>query len=331
MNKYLQYDSVDFAQEQSFVRWVQKSDDEDEAFWQEWIAKHPEKKQDITKAITLVNQIKFKEEKIAAGTEERVWSKIEAGTTINSSTQKTLSESKSNSGGILIKLASLAAVAAVAIFLLMVNTGNNFDTTVQTQFADVQTVTLPDGSIVQLNSESKLSYNSKNWDTNRILELEGEAFFDVKEGSKFTVNTQNGDVTVLGTSFNIYNREKAFDVHCKTGKVSVTTEKITTVLTPDQSVSVKNKLHNVQKTVKSNESRSNWKNGLYMYTATRVGDVTKELERQFDIKIFISEELKNENYTGSFSTVNIEGALSEVFWPLDLKYNIDGKNVVISK
>ena len=335
MNKYLQYDSFDFAQEQSFVRWVRKSDIKDIVFWEEWTAKHPEKEEEVTKAISLVNQITFKKEKIGAGVEDKVWSGIkeviEEVSSTNNQFTKQVTTSKSINNGRLIRLASLAAVAAMAIFFLMVNTQSDFDSTVQTQFADIQSITLPDGSVVQLNSDSKLSYDSKRWGSDRMIELKGEAFFEVKKGSKFTVHTDNGNVKVLGTSFNVYSRAKAFDVYCKTGKVSVTAEKSTTILTPNQAVSIQNQKHNIQKIVKPNENRSNWKEGLYTYTAENVGEVVKELERQLDIKILISETLKKKLYTGSFNTVGIESALSEVFWPLDLKYSIDGNNVAISK
>ncbi len=71
------------------------------------------------------------------------------------------------------------------------------------------------------------------------------------------MHTYKGEVAVLGTSFNIYSRGEAFDVLCKTGKVSVTAAKNTTILTPNQSVSIPDQMHQVKKIVNQNESRSN--------------------------------------------------------------------------
>lgn len=332
MNNYLQYDAVDFAQEQSFVRWIQKSDSQDSIFWEEWTTNHPEKNEEITKAIAIVNQIKFKEGKIAEGVEDKVWSNIKVAVekeTINN-IPKTTTLAAPKTSSKLIKMISLAAVAAIAIFFLMINTGSDFDSTIQTQYADVQSVTLPDGSVVQLNSDSKLSYNSKTWDSDRMLELEGEAFFEVKKGSKFIVHTDNGNVAVLGTSFNVYSRSKKFDVYCTTGKVSVTAEKNTTILTPNQSVTVRGKKHDIQKDIMVSDGRANWKEGIYTYKGVSIMEVIKELERQLDLKISISKELKKTQFTGSFTTTDKETALAEVFWPLGLKYENDGKHVIVT-
>ena len=330
MKKYLQYDSIDFAQEQSFVRWVRKSNSEDLTYWQDWIIQHPEKKDEIDKAIILVNQVVFKENKVEVGSKEKVWTHIQESIskeTLSSNNESNTPKKKSNAK--VIGLLRLAAVAAMAFAFLIVTMNKDFDTTIQTQYADTQTIALPDGSTVQINSDSKLSYDTKNWATNRKIELDGEAFFEVKKGSSFVVKTKNGDVTVLGTSFNVYTRGNIFDVHCKTGKVSVTSGKNESILIPSQSVSVTDQRHKFLPDVKEKESRSNWKNGTYNYTATALSEIVRELERQLDIKISIPLQLKQKQFTGSFNNSDIDTALSEVLWPLDLKYSRDGKNVTV--
>ena len=83
------------------------------------------------------------------------------------------------------------------------------------------TFSLPDNSEVVLNSGSEIQYKKWNWDNNRSLNLEGEAFFKVAKGKKFEVNTTVGKVTVLGTQFNVKQRENYFDVSCYEGKVKV--------------------------------------------------------------------------------------------------------------
>ena len=71
-------------------------------------------------------------------------------------------------------------------------------------------ISLPDGSTVNLNGNSKTSYNTVAWYFNRSVSLSGEAFFSVKKGSQFSVNTNNGVIKVLGTSFNVFSRDKDF-------------------------------------------------------------------------------------------------------------------------
>lgn len=327
MNKYVQYVSFDFAQDASFIRWVHKSNTEDEAFWSAWINSNPERKEEVEKAITLVQQVTFKKEAVENEIEERVWSGINKSVTKDDTTNN----SNPKRTGKIIRLASIAAVAAMAIFFLMVGIGNDYNTITETEYAKTKTITLPDGSIVYLNADSKLSYNDENWSDNRLLNLEGEAFFEVKKGSQFKVETEKGHITVLGTSFNVYQRSKEFKVFCKTGKVSVFAAKKSTILTPNQSVSVPDKIHEVKKNINPSDNRSNWKEGIYTYRNETVEEVAKELERQLGLNISIPDELKIIQYTGSFSITDKETALAEVFWPLDMDYVKEDGNITILK
>jgi Fe2+-dicitrate sensor, membrane component len=65
---------------------------------------------------------------------------------------------------------------------------------------------------VNLNSSSQLSYSKNKWDSKREVTLNGEAFFKVSKGSTFDVITLNGKVSVLGTQFNVKQRENYFEV-----------------------------------------------------------------------------------------------------------------------
>jgi len=70
-------------------------------------------------------------------------------------------------------------------------------------------IILPDGTVVWLNSGSKLSYSGKFKDSVRSVELDGEAFFDVVKDAKhpFIVHTSGIDIRVLGTAFNVKSYE----------------------------------------------------------------------------------------------------------------------------
>ena len=98
----------------------------------------------------------------------------------------------------------------------------SLDSITTTDLAEHTEVYLPDSSQVILNAESKISFNKKTWDENRNVTLEGEAFFKVAKGKRFTVATESGIITVLGTQFNVENRKNFFEVTCYEGLVSVT-------------------------------------------------------------------------------------------------------------
>ena len=112
--------------------------------------------------------------------------------------------------------AAVAVLIAAAVFYI-----STLDETFTAQYAQRTEVVLPDASEVILNSGSKLSYSERKWDEERKLSLEGEAFFKVAKGEKFTVNTSLGSVSVLGTQFNVKSREGFFEVTCYAGLVRV--------------------------------------------------------------------------------------------------------------
>lgn len=110
-------------------------------------------------------------------------------------------------------------------------------TTIASKATSINSVDLPDQSKVWLNSNSTLSYDPEQWDNKRILNLNGEAYFDVAKGSTFTVETPNGKVSVLGTTFNVISNTDTFIVTCFTGKVEVLHNKNSLILNPGETFS----------------------------------------------------------------------------------------------
>jgi ferric-dicitrate binding protein FerR (iron transport regulator) len=329
MDKYLQFTPIELADEDSFIRWVKDSSRVEDLDWDTWLTSNPEKSSDIQTAKNIVLGIQFKEEPVSQITEEKVWSKIQKGIGSNVNTGQAKSSKKSPAS--IFKLISFGAVAAIALVLLMMNIGSDYDTSIQTPFAMVKTIELPDGSSIQMNADSKIEYDTKSWNENRIVTLEGEAFFTVKKGSEFNVKTDHGNVQVLGTSFNVNTRNQVLNVICKTGKVAVINSQNETILTPNQSVSIASQIHKFNKNTPRIEDRSSWIKGNYTYNNESLSKVISDLERHYDIKISIEKNLATTKYSGGFVIGNIDNSLSEVMWPLGLKFTISGKDVKVTE
>lgn len=157
---------------------------------------------------------------------------------------------------------------------------------VDTALAETQIIYLPDSSVVYLNAESQVSYFSKSWDEERVINLVGEAFFEVKSGSNFMVMTDNGTVEVLGTSFNVRSRGGELDVACKTGKVRVTSfnQESKQVLTPGLQARVKN--NEVKEPTETNiQTVDSWRTGQYFLESITIQEGFEELERIFDMEV----------------------------------------------
>lgn len=183
-----------------------------------------------------------------------------------------------------------------------------------------QVLELPDGSGVFLNAMSEVRYSEKKFQKNRTLRLNGEAFFEVKEGSKFTVESKQGKIEVLGTSFNVHSRDDYFKVSCLTGRVVVTAASETDTISRGESVSWINNEYHKTREQEINKTLS-WRDGEFYYESTELRFVLDEIERQFGVSINASG-VKNRLFTGSFYRGNLEEALQIVCIPMDLDYEI---------
>jgi len=195
------------------------------------------------------------------------------------------------------------------------------------------TVTLPDGSVVSLNADTRLAYNKLTWGFNRSVSLEGEAFFEVEKGSTFAVNSPQGTTTVLGTSFNVYDRADAFTVKCSTGKVEVELEgeKKPVTLTPGNGVTKAEGNKAVPLTFEA-ATANTWIGGTIEYKNTPLRVVAAEVERQFDLVIDLQpKELGNLNFNSFIDTSNRDIALRALCVPHSLTFTEDGRTITVTK
>jgi ferric-dicitrate binding protein FerR (iron transport regulator) len=191
-------------------------------------------------------------------------------------------------------------------------------------------ITMPDGSRVRLNADSKITWSGKQFNNDRHVSLTGEAFFEVSEGKPFTISTKNGNIKVPGTSFNVYARDNSFKVSCFTGQINVSAGDKSVIISQGESAelsadSLKNFSDNYL-------SRTNsWIVGEFFYENTCLINVFEEIERQFNVK-YDADGLENEFFTGSFTNKDLKSALDIVCIPMGLNYEI-GKNrhILITK
>ena len=195
--------------------------------------------------------------------------------------------------------------------------------------AEHSSISLPDDSQVTLNAASEITFNEKGWSKKRSLKLKGEAWFKVEKGSAFKVNTRNGWVQVLGTQFNVYNREGIFKVSCYEGTVKVGVRSEEYILRPGQEILLaEGKL--TERTIAA--EHPSWIDGTASFESIPLAEVFKEIERQYGISMAYPEKFSSQLFTGVFTHDNLDQALRSVCQPFGLEFEIsdDGKNVKIS-
>ncbi|GAA4290357.1 FecR family protein [Aestuariibaculum suncheonense] len=224
-----------------------------------------------------------------------------------------------------LKIAAILVVMLTSSYFLFFNNDVNFET----EIAQTETLTLPDGSEVILNAASKLHYSKKEWQSNRLLDLDGEAFFKVQKGEKFTVNTSAGTVQVLGTQFNVKKRTGYFEVQCYEGLVAVNYNSKIVKLSPGKSFRVVD--NTIQLVDDFKAEIPSWLQEESSFDNVPLGEVLKELQRQYSIIVTLQNVDESVLFKGAFTHKNLEIALKSITIPLDLNYKIEGKHVVLSK
>ncbi len=207
------------------------------------------------------------------------------------------------------------AVAASIALLLGFFYFVNLSKKITTDFGEQLTIILPDNSKILLNSKSKISYQKKNWKKNRVIKLEGEALFKVKKGSTFTVETQQGNITVLGTEFNVKTSKNLFEVICFEGKVKTEHQNQTNILTKGKAIRQIGTKIEKWNTMKTSPS---WINGETSFNSMPLQFVIDAIENQYNITINTSKIDTNKRFTGSFTHSNLEVALQTVFVPMKI-------------
>jgi transmembrane sensor len=220
------------------------------------------------------------------------------------------------------KVRRLFFVSIAASMLLLIGLGITAmlkTTSVETLMGEHHTLSLPDGSMVTLNAESKITFKPWYWAIFREVNLDGEAYFEVKKGRKFEVKSNQGTVRVLGTSFVVYNREKAYEVTCITGKVRVNVKgEMPEILSPQQKLIARDDRVEILKDADKIKELS-WLHNSFAFQAVPLYEVLREISRQYNVQIDYQGDFQK-SYTGVFPKATIEEVLSIVCKPFGYQY-----------
>lgn len=226
-------------------------------------------------------------------------------------------------------------VIVTAIFLYNNHNPNLILKSISTTNMQKLEVELPDGSVANLNSGSKIEFYENFEHDKREVRLEGEAFFSVKkDGRPFTIRTENAVTKVLGTKFNVWARAKETRVIVKEGKVSLA-ENINNgevILTRGESSKVVESNAPIKPIKVDPEYLLGWLNNRIVFSNTDLKEISKELERKYNVQIDIADpELLGYNLTGTFENEKIDTVLTKICLALNLKYSEQNNRYKVTK
>ena len=201
-------------------------------------------------------------------------------------------------------------------------------------------ISLPDGSQVWLNAETKFRYPEKFKRGSREVHLEGEAYFEVAKDAEHPFIIHSGPIitTVLGTSFNIqaYPDEENIEVAVISGKVAV--EKVSTQTSPDQlilspnqkAVLLKTSRKLIREEFRSAEKYLAWKDGRLIADNLSVTNILVLLNRSYDANITLENDALGEcHVTAEFEAMPLERVLDFLCAILKTTYSKKGGGYII--
>lgn len=221
-----------------------------------------------------------------------------------------------------------------------INAESANQTVIQTKNGEKKHVALPDGTVIQLNSNTRLSYLSDEFNRKKrevILE-EGEVFFDVARNEKkpFIIHSGGIATTVRGTSFNIkaYAMLENIVISVHTGIVDVATEKKTLErLTVNQQIIINKASEQFRSSKIDWHDAVGWIDNRLVLYDTGIDELKLSLEQQFNINIQIKENaLKGVRFTASFEAdANLKDVMEVLHALYGIDYMIIDKTIIIYK
>ena len=319
---YTHYTAHQLAQDERFQAWVLHPTPADQLFWERWLEDHPHRRAEVAQARTLLLGWHFEEPSVS--TEEIAQLRLKV--------MQQVTGEPAGQSWVPIRLWSYGRVAAsvtviftiLALLYWFTRPAQDW-VTYQTQYGEVKTLFLPDGSEVTLNANSQLRF-PKNWDAleSRNVWLEGEAYFRVNKQvlptadihldsvslRKFLVNANELEIAVVGTQFNVYARAAKTEVVLDEGIVLVNVDSTRHQASPSRRMQPGEKVTYEQQQLSQERVNADqytaWRKRQLVFDAVPLHQVAQTIEETYGVEVvFASPSLAQQTFTGTVPSSNL--------------------------
>lgn len=230
--------------------------------------------------------------------------------------------------------ASLLLVSLTGLLYLKQQRAASRDFTLQTSATNRGKVTLPDGTEVFMAPASKIIYKGSYGLHKRELQLTGEAFFKVKHRQEvpFIIHTPNRvTVTVLGTSFNVYNRSTAnTEVKVATGLVGVTANNRTSLLKAGQQASYTVATGQLTINRVDEHDAAALQNETLFFKNNTADEIAQKLQRWYNINVKVQPSARRHaRFSGELKDDGITTVLKALNYATGLHYRYSNSNTLL--
>jgi transmembrane sensor len=195
-------------------------------------------------------------------------------------------------------------------------------------------ITLPDETKVWLNAASSLRFPTIFAGKQRVVELTGEAFFEVKHNPSmpFHVKVNNIDIEDVGTQFNVmaYENEQSVKTTLLEGKVNVSRNSLTKSLVPGKQAIANKEMQSLDVKDANVEQAVAWKNGYFRFKETNIHELMRQVERWYDVDVEFKTQGDEQDYTGIVPrTQNVSALLHTLELTETVHFEIEGRKIIV--
>ncbi|MDA3880759.1 MAG: FecR family protein [Prolixibacteraceae bacterium] len=214
---------------------------------------------------------------------------------------------------------TVSSVAAVGLILFALYFFFAFETYTGGSQQASNVFYLPDNSRIILTEGTTLKYSKITY--NRNVRLKGEAYFEVKSGDGFYVDSRQGTVAVLGTRFRVNDEASSLTVQCYEGIVGVhyADQKIKIA----EGMLLKGEENKIVVTDGKGKGYPDFARFNFSCKNQNLNEIWPEIEQYFGVDITCKSTSKNKSFTGSISAGNINDVLDIICTSMKLDYTID--------
>ena len=344
---YKKFTVADFICHEYFQDWVIHPDEQTNEFWNDWLKTHTDKREMVEQARKVLLNIQFKED---IPTQEQVQDALAKNLAeINAMEDVSGEEVKIIS---INRFGHLRKIAAIFIGIILIGVSvfyynwRNATTTVATNYGELKTLVLPDGTEITLNAKSSVTW-LKHWRSNepREVQLTGEAFFkvthlnkdenNIKSSERFIVSTSDLKVEVLGTTFDVKNRRGKTNVILKTGKVKVAFSNVKyddIIMRPGEMIAYDAKTKQVKKINTDPVVKTSWIDKKFILHDATVQTIIEYLEDNYGYKVVLRDTaVGNKKMEGTLLLDNLPDVLFVLSTSLDIKIYKEDSTLIFSK
>lgn len=328
----------DFLTDESFRSWVVSPTPELEEYWLSWLSKNQDKKAIADQSKIIIQRLNFREYSPEPASKQRIFERVQQ--------EAQLRESPPSNRRRWVLAAVLLFVAGIAALLYFNDTSGQqrasgpvaANGTVKHSNAPGERTRhiLPDGSIADLNAGSVLEYPQSFNAGTRTVKLNGEAFFEVTHDSNrpFRVATENFEVVVLGTRFNINTKAMSPAVALVDGKVRLRSNAsaATLELSPSQMALFDKGNRSFTSTSFDPRAVTGWKDGYLVFKEASFSKVLEQLHAWYGVEVAVRNAPSSPDwsYTATFRQESLENVLQSMSLLRPFEYQIRPDSLILS-